>query len=381
MSKPVPTIAPDELAQRLDQGEPLQVLDVRAPDKVTKGHIALGQAIDFHALPNSRLLALPALDALGIDGARPVIVVCGHGNSSQRATSFLRAHGVEAYSVRGGMAAWETVYVPRSLAPTPTIERIVQLDRVGKGALSYVLVSSGEAVVVDPGRHVERYDAVLADLGARPITVVDTHMHADYVSGGRAAAARWGVPYHVHAADAVSPFDGTPGRLSFTAIEEDTQLRFGRASLHVAHTPGHTLGSVTLFSGDGLALSGDFVFVQSLGRPDLGGQAAAWAQQLWTSLERARAEWPGELLVLPAHYAAEVERRADRTVGARWDVIVATNPALNLRDRVEFLSWVAAHNTPPPVAYGTIKLVNLGLVDVSDAQAETLESGPNLCAV
>ena len=203
----------------------------------------------------------------------------------------------------------------------------------------------------------------------------------DYVSGGRAAAARWRVPYHVHGADAVSPFDGASGRLTFTGIEEGTRLRFGRASLHVAHTPGHTLGSVTLFSGDGIALSGDFVFVQSLGRPDLGGQAAAWAQQLWMSLERARAEWPGELLVLPAHYAAEVERRADRTVGARWDVMAATNPALSLRDRGEFLGWVAAHDSPPPVAYRTIKLVNLGLVDVSDAQAETLESGPNLCAV
>lgn len=381
MQPPVPVIAPDELARRLDEGEPLQVLDVRAPDRVTRGHIALGAALEFHALPNSRLLALPSLDALGVDSRRAVAVVCGHGNSSQRATAFLRRQGLEAYSVSGGMAAWEAVYVARALAPTRSIERIVQLDRVGKGALSYVLASAGEAVVVDPGRHLERYDAVLAELGARPVGVIDTHMHADYLSGARAAAARWGVPYHVHGEDAVSPFDGAKGRLTFTALAAGGRIRFGRASLRATHTPGHTLGSVTLISDDGLALTGDFLFVQSLGRPDLGGQAGAWAKLLWTSLERARAEWPGELLVLPAHYAAEVERRADRTVGARWDVITATNPALTLRSREEFLHWVAAHSATPPVAYRTIKLVNLGLVEVSDADAETLESGPNLCAV
>lgn len=381
MMQPVPTIAPDELALRLDAGEPLQVLDVRSADRVAKGHIGLGQALAFHALPNSRLLALRSLDGLGLDSRRPVAVVCGHGNSSQRAALFLRAHGLEAYSVRGGMAAWEAVYVPRSLAATPTVERVAQLDRVGKGALSYVLVSAGEAVVVDAGRHVDRYEAVLAELGARPVAVIDTHAHADYLSGGRAAAARWRVPYRLHAGDAVSPFDGTPAAFTYAAMADGERIRFGRAALRVSHTPGHTLGSVTLFSDDGLALSGDFVFVQSIGRPDLGGQAEAWAQDLWVSLEHARREWRGEVLVLPAHYATETERRADRVVGARWDVITATNPALALGTREAFLAWIAAHHATPPTAYRTIKLANLGLVELSEAQAETVESGPNLCAV
>lgn len=381
MSKPVPAIAPDELAARLDRGEAVQVLDVRASDKVDRGHIALGQALDFHALPNSRLFALPSLNDLGIDVSRPVAVVCNHGNSSQRTTSFLRERGIEAYSVQGGMAAWETVYVARALTPTATIDHALQLDRVGKGALSYVLVSDHAAVVVDPGRHLERYEAVLQETGARPLAVIDTHMHADYLSGARAAAARWNVPYYVHPADAVSPFDRAAGRLTFQPLTDGARVSFGRAALRVEHTPGHTLGSVTLCSDDGLALTGDFVFVQSVGRPDLGGQANEWAQQLWTSLERARRTWPGDLLVLPAHYASEVERRADRTVAARWDVITATNPALALRTREEFLSWVAAHRATPPSVYRTIKEANLGLAEVNEQEAETLESGPNVCAI
>src|SRR5207244_7435855 len=198
----LPQLPPQALAERLDRGEPLQVLDVRAPDKVDSGHIALGSELDFHAQPNSKLFAMPDVAALRLDAARPIAVICGHGNSSKKATAFLRERGYEAYSVVGGMAAWETVYVARHLSPTPSLSHVVQLDRVGKGALSYVLVSDGDAVVVDPGRHLERYDALLTELRATPAAVVDTHIHTDYVSGGRAAAAGWQLPSFLHPDDA-----------------------------------------------------------------------------------------------------------------------------------------------------------------------------------
>lgn len=378
---PLPQIPPQELAERLDRGESLQVLDVRASEKVERGHISFGPELDFHAHPNSKLLALPDLGALQLDSARPVAVICGHGNSSKKATAFLRERGYEAYSVIGGMAAWETVYVARELSPTPSLSHAVQLDRVGKGALSYILVSDGDAVVVDPGRHIERYEALLTELHATPAAVVDTHVHADYLSGARAAAARWQVPYFLHADDAVSPYDQTPGRLTYQAIGDGDAIVFGRATLRAAHVPGHTLGSIALVADDGLTLTGDFLFVQSIGRPDLAGQAESWGKLLWHSLERVRQTWPGDLLVLPAHYASESERRADRAVAARFDVIAATNVAAATQDERVFLKWIADHVTPFPDAYRTIKEANLGLVNLSDSDAEILESGPNQCAI
>jgi len=377
----LPQIPAAELAERLDGGEPVQVLDVRAPEKVAAGHVAFGPGLDFRALPNSRILSLPSGADLPLDPARPVAVICGHGNSSKQTTAFLRERGYEAFSVTGGMAAWEAVYVARRLAPTPSLAHVVQLDRVGKGALSHVLVSDGDAVIVDPGRHLDRYDALLADLGATPAAVVDTHMHADYLSGARAAAARWQVPYFLHPDDAASPYDGTPARLAYQPLTDGATIAFGRAALRAVHVPGHTLGSVALLADDGLVLTGDFLFVQSVGRPDLGGQAESWAALLWRSLERVRSEWPGDLLVLPAHYAGEEERRADRAIAARFDVIAATNAAARIQDERAFLDWVGEHQTTPPEAYRTIKLANLGLVDVSDSDGEVLESGPNQCAV
>lgn len=376
-----PQIPPEELAERLDRGEPLQVLDVRAPEKVARGRVAFGPELEFHALPNSQIFKLPDVRDLNLDTARPVAVICGHGNSSKQTTAFLRERGYDAYSVIGGMAAWETVYVARRLSPTPSLSHVIQLDRVGKGALSYVLVSDGDAVLVDPGRHLERYDALFNEIGATPAAVVDTHVHADYLSGARAAAARWKVPYFLHPNDAVSPYDDRPGKLAFQPLSDGDTIVFGRATLRAVHAPGHTLGSNALIADEGLALTGDFLFVQSIGRPDLAGRSAAWAKLLWQSLERVRQSWPGDLLILPAHYASETERRADRAIAARFDVVAATNTAAAIQDEQMFLKWIADHATTFPDAYRTIKEANLGLVELSEADAEILESGPNQCAI
>jgi glyoxylase-like metal-dependent hydrolase (beta-lactamase superfamily II) len=377
----VPHILAPELARRLDQGDRVQLLDVRAPERVARGRVTFGATLDFRAVPASEMYGLSTLEPLRLDPRTPVAVICGHGNSSKQATQFLRQRGFEAYSVAGGMAAWETVYLPRRLSPTPALEQVIQIDRVGKGAVSYILVSDGDAVVVDPGRHLEAYDALLEECGATAAAVIDTHMHADYLSGSRAAAERWQVPYFLHPDDARSPYDGAEGRLAYQRLTDGDTVAFGRATLRAVHVPGHTLGSLALVADESLALTGDFLFVQSVGRPDLGGQRVAWAARLWESLERVRSEWPGDLVVLPAHYTGERERRADRSIGARFDVIAATNEAVGIQDPEIFRAWVAAHTTTPPDSYRTIKLANLGLTSVSDTDAEILEFGPNQCAV
>src|SRR5438046_2886882 len=273
----VPLIAAADLARRLDQGEHLQLLDIRSAERVAQGRVTLGATLNFRALAASQLYQLATLEPLGLDPVAPVAVICGHGNSSTQATRFLRERGFDAYSVAGGMASWETVYLPRRLSPTRALEHVVQIDRVGKGALSYVLVSDGDAVVVDPGRHLQPYEQVIEKLGATAAAVIDTHMHADYLSGARAAAARWQVPYFVHPDDARSPYDGAEGRFTHQSLTEGDTIAFGRATLVAAHVPGHTLGSTALVVDEALALTGDFLFVKSVGQPDLAGQRDAWA--------------------------------------------------------------------------------------------------------
>jgi len=129
------------------------------------------------------------------------------------------------------------------------------------------------------------------------------------------------------------------------------------------------------------ALTGDFVFVNSIGRPDLGGKAEEWTAKLWKSLERARHDWPAGTRIYPAHYASEKEREADRTIGRPFGRIRETNETLRIADEAAFFAWIQSKVGASPEAYRKIKAVNLGLLEVWDMEAQELEGGRNECAL
>jgi glyoxylase-like metal-dependent hydrolase (beta-lactamase superfamily II) len=148
----------------------------------------------------------------------------------------------------------------------------------------------------------------------------------------------------------------------------------------VAHTPGHTEGSVTFLAGDA-AFTGDFIFITSVGRPDLAGKADAWTPQLYASLAQAKATWPAETRILPAHYSGNAERSADRSVWMAFGEVHAINEPLRLEDAAQFAAWVSARLKDAPQAYRYIKAINVGLMDVEPHYASELEAGKNECAV
>jgi glyoxylase-like metal-dependent hydrolase (beta-lactamase superfamily II) len=251
----------------------------------------------------------------------------------------------------------------------------------GRGALGYLLVSAGEGWIIDPPRDTSAYlDAVRRD-GVRVVGVADTHIHADYVSGAPALAESLGVPYYLHPADAVSPYDGRPGRVSFEPVDDGATIRVGRGEIRVEHTPGHTEGSVTYRMGDDAALTGDFLFIGSVGRPDLGGKTDAWTPELWKSLERAKRGWPAGLRIHPAHYAGAGEREPDLTVGKRFGDLPAVNEPLRFQSGGEFTRWVKARAGVYPDVYRIIKGLNLALETASPEEMDELEGGKNACAL
>jgi glyoxylase-like metal-dependent hydrolase (beta-lactamase superfamily II) len=265
--------------------------------------------------------------------------------------------------------------------PPRSLDLLVQLDRPGKGALGYLLISDGDALVVDPPRDATRYLDVVRTAAANVTGVADTHLHADYVSGGPALARALGVPYYLHPADALSPYDGTPGRLTFHPIRDGDVLRVGRCGVRVLHTPGHTEGSVCYVVDDQAVLTGDFIFVASLGRPDLAGRTAEWAADLWRSVEMSRRAWPAATIVYPAHYASNAERRQDGVVAASFGTLLTESEPLRFEAEAAFLDWVTARSGAFPDAYRHIKHINLGLEDADDAAIDVLEAGLNRCAL
>ncbi|MBI5836575.1 MAG: MBL fold metallo-hydrolase [Candidatus Eisenbacteria bacterium] len=377
----IPEITALELARALERGEPAQVLDVRLPVRVAAGRIDVAPPGRFRNRLGSQVLAARDLAELELDPARPVTVVCGHGNTSREVAAHLRSLGCPAASLQGGMAAWMALVLPRELEPVAGLDRLVQFDRIGKGSLGYLLVSDGEALILDPPRDAAAFLEAAAACGARVVGVADTHVHADYISGAARLSAELGVPYHLHPADGSYPYDGTPGRLKLNPLADGDVLRVGRCELTARHTPGHTEGSISFLAGEAAAFTGDFVFVATLGRPDLAGKSSEWAARLWESLQRARREWPPAMWIYPAHYAERSERRPDGAVGERFGDLLGRNEGFQPGDREEFLRWVEARGAGFPDAYRTIKAVNVGLVEVDEAGAEELEVGRNECAL
>lgn len=376
-----PEITSEELARALEAGQPLQLVDVRAPARVQTGRIDLGPDEQFHNIVGSKLIQHQTLDGTGIDAAVPIAVVCGHGNDSKVLAEHLNRLGYDARSLAGGMSGWMMLNLPRELTAPPSLDRLVQFDRIGKGALGYLLISDGAALVVDPSRDTSAYLRVAAEAGAEIVAVADTHVHADYISGGPALARELGIQYYLHPSDAVYPYDGTPGRIEFRPLDDGGTISFGRCTVTAMHTPGHTEGSLTYLVEDAVAFTGDFVFINSLGRPDLAGKTEEWTERLWESVERAKREWSPEAMIYPAHYASDAERNGDRTVGKSFGSICTANETLGLTKREDFIRWVADRSAPFPDAYKNIKAINVGLLEVDEAEADELEIGKNECAL
>ena len=129
------------------------------------------------------------------------------------------------------------------------------------------------------------------------------------------------------------------------------------------------------------AFSGDFLFVTAIGRPDLGGQVDPWSAILWKSVVRAKETLPADIMIYPAHYSSDSERQDDRTIGATFETICQFNAPLQIQTEEEFTGWVKSHVSSFPEAYRKIKVINVGLLDVTPEEAEELEMGKSECAV
>ena len=316
-----------------------------------------------------------------IPKGRLVVAVCAKGGTSAFVAEGLRSLGYDAVNLEGGMVAWGDHY-----EAVPVIEEaeltVLQVSRPARGCLSWIAISNGEAVVVDPLRHVDRYVEILVARGAEVSAVVDTHAHADHISGGRALAAQTGAPYYLHPYDAIHPMDMLPAPFDFEPLRERGCLAFGASTLDVLHVPGHTLGAVALLLDERFLFAGDTLFVASIARPDLGGKAEAWTPLHHASLRRLLG-LGSEVVVCPGHFSgcAEADARGAFTVRV-GELRTRNEGARNaLGDPAPFAAYILASLPAFPPQYVEIKRVNLGLSSPDEARASELELGKNVCAL
>jgi len=210
---------------------------------------------------------------------------------------------------------------------------------------SYLLASEGEAVVVDPQRDVDLYLKGAADHGFAIRHIFETHLHADFVSGHKELAARTSAKIYM-GAQAGAKFAHVP-------VGDRFELKFGKASICVLETPGHTPESICLVVTDQeksispwAVLTGDTVFIGDVGRPDLSPRhtPAQLAGMLYDSLHTKLLTLPDNVLVYPAHGAGSLcgkNMRAERssTIGTER----LTNYALQIKSREEFIAQLTSN--------------------------------------
>ena len=375
----VPTTTPTELKEQIDSDESVTIVDVRGPRDYDDWHIDGGDNVETVNVPFIEFQRNPLgelFENINTDG--DVVAVCASGATSGQVTQLLNQEGIDAKNLQHGMNGWAFLYEGQQL-DVESDATVVQFQRPSSGCLSYMVVRDDEAAVVDPlAAFADTYVQTARNFDADLVYALDTHVHADHISGVRKVGLQ-------AQADVVVPEPAVDRGLEFdedyeTVADGDT-LSVGTVDVEVRHTPGHTSGMTAYLVDDAVLLTGDGLFTESVARPDLedADAAADAASTLYASLQEQVLSLPDDTVVAPAHFSDNAEPAADGTYSARLGDLVEVMDALSMPED-EFVEYVLADMPPRPSNYEDIIETNLGQQNPPENVAFQLELGPNNCA-
>jgi glyoxylase-like metal-dependent hydrolase (beta-lactamase superfamily II) len=307
-----------------------------------------------------------------IAGVCQIVTVCNAGRVSQTAAAILSARGFDARSLTGGMKAWSLAWNTATVPLADPSATVIQVRRTGKGCLSYVVGSNGEAAVIDPSVSGDVYTAIAREHGWTIRFVIETHVHADHLSRARELARTAGATLLLPAQDRVT--------FPFTPIADGEELSLGTATLKALHTPGHTTESTSFLLNESALFTGDTLFTNGVGRPDLHVDTRAACRRaaiLATSLGRLR-RLRDDVLVLPAHTSEPVAFDGKPVVAPLCDIERWLGSWLE--SEPAFVERLTSHLPPTPPNFAQILALNeAGEMPACDPT--DLEAGANRCAV
>jgi glyoxylase-like metal-dependent hydrolase (beta-lactamase superfamily II) len=377
--EPIEELAPEDLKQKIDDGETVTILDTRATSEFEEWHID-GDDVEVANVPYFQFLDDVDEELLErVPEGDPLVVLCAKGGASEYVAGVLQQEGRDVVHLEDGMNGWATIYDAVEIERYDGPGTVLQYQRPSSGCLGYLVYDEGEAAVVDPLQaFTDRYIEDAADLGVDLTYALDTHVHADHVSGVRAL--------NEEGVEGVIPEAAVDRGISYAdemilAADGDT-FEVGDATIETVSTPGHTSGMTSYLVGDSLLTTGDGLFVESVARPDLeeGDEGAPdAARQLYESLQEQVLTLPDDVLIGGAHFSDSAEPAEDGTYTATIGELKAEMEALTY-DQEQFVETVLADMPPRPANYEDIIATNLGQRETDEEEAFTLELGPNNCA-
>ncbi len=349
----------NQLLERLDNNN-LFLLDVRNEDEFSDYKIPGSVNI-----PLDKLFEKENISKIPQD--KEIVTICPHGNRAMLASFALARHQIDSKTLENGLAGWNQVLKPVKISYSP---EIFQVQKVGKGCLSYVVVSNGKAIIIDPLHPFEKYTDLAKTEGFDIIKVIDTHQHADHVSAARDLVQKTDSKLHL------SSYEDYKYDASF--LKDGDILQFGNSSLKVIHTPGHTPGSLSFVIDEKYVVTGDILFVESIGRPDLRDKAEEFTKELYETLHNKLLKLPDSYVVLPAHHGEDIESKNDAFYSTINDS--KNLPLLDL-SKEQFIEKVVSITQSRPMNYQKIIKINGGAEELVHSEIPDLEIGPNRCAV
>ncbi len=378
----VTTLSPDRLAELLDGDAEFTLVDTRPEDSYESWHVT--GAVHFPFGPEEELDGrLDELEELVGDTDR-VITICAKGISSGTLASQLESatDAFEVNAVDGGMKGWSGVYERVEIDIADELV-VVQLQRRAKGCLSYLVgcAETGDAIVVDPTADIDEFTAAAAEHELTIVGVVDTHVHADHVSGGRALADKLDVPYYLS-----DRAEKRGVEIEYTPLERNEVLAVGNRDLKAVPTPGHTSEMIAPLVDEMAVLTADTLHVKSTGRTELEfseDEGEEGARMLYETLHRTLLAEPDSIVVLPGHVTVTSDGRFehDQPGDPVTTTIGAARTGIDILelDEESFVDRLADAGEKP-ANYEQIIDRNRGTLELSPEDRVELELGPNNCS-
>jgi glyoxylase-like metal-dependent hydrolase (beta-lactamase superfamily II) len=359
------------------EGDAFLLLDVRVNEEFDRFKVEGPFLSEMVNVPYVEFVEHEDESVAKVPRAQKVRIVCAKEGSAKYVGEILMNHGFEDVRfLEGGIKTWGNMLAPKQVASNDGYQ-LFQFIRPGKASCSYGLISNDEMVLFDPSRNTDFYQNFAENNGARIIKTFETHLQADYISGSKQIAADSGANIFGH----VNDFKDATFEYQQVIDEQVYSFSKGGPEIKALHMPGHTPGSTSYLIDNKYLITGDTVFILSIGRPDLGGRAEEWSKLLYNTLKTKIADLSNDLVILPGHYMDWSEANASQIFSDTLGSIKNKNADIyNIQNEDAFTGFIKDNMRAQPEVYAEIRKVNAGLLEVDAEEQEIMDLGKNECA-